>query len=140
MKLKQALVLAALAVGVQGCIIHVRGNPEAHEFQAGWTKLGERTVDFKGDHDTIHVGAVEGGFGAIGIHVSHAPAEIDSIRITFGDGSVFEPNVRHDFHPGSWSRRIDLPGGQRVIRHVDFHYRSSQPGRGKAHVQLFGRR
>ena len=60
------------------------------------------------------------------------------IQVTFGNGQVFTPNVRHAFRQGAWTRRIDLPGQQRVIRKVEFWYRSVGAKSGSANVHLFG--
>jgi hypothetical protein len=42
------------------------------------------------------------------------------------------------FGPDQTSRVIDLPGGGRNIRRVDFHY-GNIPGQGQAKVELWGR-
>ncbi len=64
-----------------------------------------------------------------------------NIKLTFGDGETFSPDTRIQFHQGSWSRTIDLPGPVRILRRVDFWYRSRlRPIRGAATVRLFGRK
>jgi hypothetical protein len=42
------------------------------------------------------------------------------------------------FGQGSWSRDIDLPGGDRAIRKVEFRY-GNLPGGGKAQLELWAR-
>ncbi|MBM4359251.1 MAG: hypothetical protein FJ096_14205 [Deltaproteobacteria bacterium] len=142
MKLKHALLMAALAVGSTGCVIHVRGNANSDiaDFSRGWDKLGEHTVDFNVDKDTFEVTNAQGEFRAIGLRVSGAPVDVHDIRVTFGDGTTYSPNVRQEFRPGSLSRRIDLPGNRRVIRRVDFVYQTARRGGGRATVELFGQR
>lgn len=58
------------------------------------------------------------------------------MAVTFSDGSKFNPKLRHHFDQNSLSRAIDLPGDKRVIRHVDFVYRSSNRREGRATVGL----
>ena len=100
--------------------------------------LGQRTVGFGMDRDAIPVGAGEGRFRAIRIHVSASPLEMYDIRIVFGDGSRWSPDTRIRFEQGSWTRMIDLPGRARIIRRIEFRYRSIGVASGRARVQAFG--
>lgn len=102
-----------------------------------WDLLGSRRVSFTLDHDAIVVGAREGAFRAIKIEVAGGNLEMYNIRLTFGDGDTWSPNTRVQFQEGSWSRTIDLPGPARIIRRIDFWYRS-RLRRGTATVRVFG--
>jgi hypothetical protein len=104
---------------------------------AEWDLLGSRRVSFTLDHDAIVVGAREGAFTAIKIEVAGGNLEMYNIRLTFGNGDTWSPNTRVQFQQGSWSRTIDLPGPARVIRRIDFWYRS-RLRRGTATVRVFG--
>ncbi|OLC86049.1 MAG: hypothetical protein E6J90_37070 [Deltaproteobacteria bacterium] len=106
---------------------------------ADWELLGTRRVSFTLDHDAMIVGAREGGFTAIRIEVAGGNLEMYNIKVTFGNGQSFSPETRVQFHQGSWSRTIDLPGPVRILRRVDFWYRSRWT-RGLATVRLFGRK
>lgn len=105
---------------------------------AEWDLLGTRRVSFTLDHDAIVVGAREGAFTAIKIEVAGGNLDMYNIRLTFGNGDTWSPNTRVPFHEGAWSRTIDLPGPARVIRRIDFWYRS-RLRRGAATVRVFGR-
>lgn len=107
------------------------------EAATGWEKLGERTVDGKMDHDTIHVGRAEGRFSAIQLKVEHSALELFDVVVTFGDNTSFSPTTRLVFANGQTSRVIDLPGDKRVIRKVDFKY-GNLPGGGRAQLELWG--
>jgi hypothetical protein len=108
---------------------------------ADWALLGTRRVTFTLDHDAIIVGAREGGFTAIKLEVAGGSLEMYNIKVTFGNGETFSPETRVLFRQGSWSRTIDLPGPVRILRRVDFWYRSRlRPARGAANVRLFGRK
>ena len=111
---------------------------EAHAMREGFSYLGERFVNGGADHDTIHVGRADGRFTAIMLVVENAPVEIFDTIVTFGDNERWEPKTRLVFGPDSTSRKIDLPGGARVIRQVDFHY-GNLAGGGQAKVELWGR-
>ena len=105
---------------------------------ADWELLGTRRVTFTLDHDAMIVGARQGGFTAIKIEVAGGDLEMYNIKVTFGNGQSFSPDTRINFRQGSWSRTIDLPGPVRIVRRVDFWYRSKLR-RGVATVRLFGR-
>ncbi len=103
-----------------------------------WEKLGSREVSVSGDKDTIKVSAVEGRFTAIKIVVTRSDIRMHNVKVTFGDGSTFSPETRFQFDKKSDTRVIDLPGGGRVIKKVEFLYRS-RPKTGPALVTLFGK-
>ena len=104
----------------------------------GWVRLGSRKATFKAERDVINVGAKKGLFRAVDLRVKGSPLEMYNVRITFGNGATFEPKVRHNFKQGSWTRRIDLPGGKRNIQRIEFFYRSIGAKSGKADVVLYG--
>lgn len=108
------------------------------EVEPGVIFLGQRKVNFKVDRDVIDVGAYEGHFRALRVHVLDSPLEMFDIRVHFGNGAVFSPATRLVFRRGSWTRRIDLPGQHRIIRRIEFVYKSLKPRTGKAHVRVFG--
>ncbi len=107
---------------------------------AGWDHVGMRQVDFRVDHDAI-VALGQGAFRALRIDVEGGDLELFDVKVTFGNGETFSPATRLYFRPGSWSRVIDLPGEARIIRRVDFFYRSVfGGGQGRATVHVYGRR
>ncbi|TNF26939.1 MAG: hypothetical protein EP329_20340 [Deltaproteobacteria bacterium] len=110
------------------------------EVEPGVVLLGQRKVDLRVDHDVIGVGRVEGRFRALRVHVAESPLEMYDIKVTFGNGNVWSPPTRLLFSSQSWTRRIDLPGDARIVRKVEFVYRSRQPASGRALVTLYGLR
>ena len=104
----------------------------------GFVFLGERTVNGGLDHDVLPVGRADGRFHEIMIVVERAPVEIFDMVVTFGDGERWEPHTRMVFGRDSTSRNIDLPGGARVIKRVDFRY-GNLAGGVNAKVELWGR-
>jgi hypothetical protein len=106
----------------------------------GWELLGQKSVSFLGvDHDTLDVGRSQGRFRELKFVVEGAPVEMYDIRVTFGDGEAFHPATRLEFLPNSVSRTIDLPGGARVIRKIDFVYRKTSGLFRQATVTVYGR-
>ena len=103
-----------------------------------WVQLGSREVDFKSDHDTIEVGKAEGRFTALRLDVADGNLIMEKMKVTFGDGSTFEPKTKAEFKEGQTSQTIDLPNKSHVIKRVDFSYHSKGK-RDKATVSLFGK-
>ena len=112
--------------------------PVRADDDSGWEVLGKRQVDYAADKDTIEVTASEGVFTAIRIKVEDGNLEMHDIRVTFGNGDKFEPDVRVNFKEDTRSRDIDLPGEARVIKKVEFKY-DSKRRKGKAEVKLLGK-
>jgi len=106
---------------------------------ADWELLGTRRVSFAVDHDALVVGARSGAFKAIKLEVAGGDLVMYNIKVTFGNGETWSPNTRLNFDRGSWSRTMDLPGPARIIRRIDFWYRS-RLRRGTATVRVFGQR
>jgi len=105
-----------------------------------WDHIGMRPVDFRVDHDAI-VAAGDGAFHAVRIDVEGGDLVMYDIKLTFGNGETFSPATRVYFREGSRSRVIDLPGDARLIRRIDFFYRSAPfGGQGRAIVHVYGRR
>jgi hypothetical protein len=135
-RLLPALLVFPLAVSA-GCFAEAQPG-EAHAMRKGFTYLGERFVNGRADHDVIGVGRADGRFHSIMVVVENAPVEMYDVVVTLGDGEVYREPTRLVFGPDQTSRVIDLPGGGRVIRRVDFHY-GNIPGQGQAKVELWGR-
>jgi hypothetical protein len=105
-----------------------------------WDHIGMRPVDFRVDHDAI-TAVGEGVFRTIRIDVEGGDLEMFDVKVTFGNGETFSPSTRLYFREGTRSREIDLPGAARVIRRIDFFYRSALFGTpGRAIVHVYGRR
>jgi len=111
--------------------------------QAGekWVFLGERVVNDRLDHDTIDVGSKRGAFDRIKIMVRQRPVHFLDVKVHFANGKSWSADVRKLVPAGGSTREIELPGGERDIRSVEFWYEAQSRGRGKrATVELYGRR
>jgi hypothetical protein len=108
--------------------------------QVQWVHLGTQRVNFRTDHDIVRT-ASEGRFRRLRVVVEGGDIALFDIRITFGDGTTFSPPGQFSFKGNSRSRVIALPGGARVIRWVDFYYRSISGGpQGRATIHVYARR
>ena len=94
---------------------------------ATWVRLGARTVNFRTEHDVIRVGIDRGRFRAIRFEVRRHAVRIVDVKVTFGNRTVHDVPLRAVIPAGGRSRVIELPGGPRRIRRIDFVYRSAAP-------------
>jgi hypothetical protein len=109
--------------------------------QAGeWVRLGDRSVGFRNDHDTIHVGRQEGKFKRLKLLIRRNDIKLNSIRVIFGNGEAEEVVFDRHIRDGG-EAEIELPHGWhrgRSIREVELHYHSRPDFRGEALAELWG--
>jgi hypothetical protein len=105
-----------------------------------WEYLGGKSVKVSGDRDIIRVGASEGDFRKLQFVVRENGIFFNSMTVEYSNGA--DDNIPLQFHvpAGGRSRLIDLRGGDRYIRNIKFSYRSVPNGRGRAQIEVFGRR
>jgi hypothetical protein len=124
------LVLFALAIPIAA---HAQPAWDSR----GWVNLGERTVNGRYDHDRIEVGRYDGRFSRLTFVVENADVEMLDVRIEFGDHTDWHPPITGFYREGTRTRVIEMPGGDRVIRFIDFRYRNV-PGEWRAKVGVWG--
>ena len=100
--------------------------------------LGEANVNGARDHDNIVVTAARGAFRAIQIRVENGAIHFDRVVVHYGNGSSSPIEIRRRIPAGDQTRVIDLPGGRRMIRSVEFWYRRGTWGGRPPKVRLFG--
>jgi hypothetical protein len=105
----------------------------------GWNRLGQRQVSFRVERDVIPA-LGEGRFHRIMLVVNDADLEMFDVRVVFGTGESFSPATRFYFGGDTRSRVIDLPGDARVIRRIEFAYKSVRGGGdGRATIVVYGK-
>jgi hypothetical protein len=88
-----------------------------------WEKLGERRVGKKEEHDSIDL-EDKRRYTAVWFEADRGAVELDDIVVTFGNKETFSPPVKLTLREGEKTRLIDLPGEDREITRIRFHYRS----------------
>lgn len=124
-------LLLATVVGAQ-----LLAAPQADA--SGWELLGQRKVNYRTDRDVIHVTLSEGLFHKIKLDVLHNGIELVDLKVYFANGDVQDVPVRRFIERGGETRVIDLSGGARGIRKVQFVYRTRGASPGRATVRLWG--
>lgn len=105
--------------------------------EAKWVLLGARTVSDRLDHDTITVTASRGEFTRLKFSVERVPVQFHRVVVRYGNGESDEIEMRERVRAGGETRAIDLRGGDRVIRTIDFWYDANSV-RKKAVVRVWG--
>jgi len=106
----------------------------------GWTQLGSAKVHGHLDHDEIWVTGMQGDFSAIKLLVQNEGIQFERVVVHFANGGREEMIIRDFIPAGGETRVLDLPGRDRVIRKVDFFYKSNSMTKKKGKVVLWGRR
>src|SRR5271167_2192993 len=109
-------------------------------YAGDWVRLGDRSVGFINDHDTIHVGRQDGRFKRLKLIVRRNDIKLNSIKVFFANGEVEDMPFDRMIHDVG-DAVIDLPRGAhegRAIRDVELHYHSRPDFRGEALAELWG--
>jgi hypothetical protein len=124
----------ALTVMLLGCATRgAAGQDDA------WVFLGQREVTDRLDHDRIVVTAERGDFIKIKLVVRRASVDFYRVVVHYANGGRQEVELRNTIPAGGETRAIDLRGGERVIRSVEFWYDANTARGRRAVVRLFGR-
>jgi hypothetical protein len=106
---------------------------------AGWDFLGKRQVNLTVDHDTITIPPGARTLSRLLIVVRMNDLELYDIKVNFENGDEFDTKFRGRFLANRDTQIIDLPGGARRVRRVDFRYRSLLRTARRAEVELWGK-
>jgi len=123
-------------------LLFIAGDAQANWDRTGWTKLGERAVNYKpgnqADTDTITVGRYEGRFSKLNLVVENDDLELLDLDVYFANGQKWTPpGIKHYFRANSRTRVIDLPGDDRVIQRITMKYKNVGRSKG-ARVEVWG--
>lgn len=104
----------------------------------GWRQLGTTIVNFTVDKDVITL-AGNDWFRQLKFQVVDAAVEMLNMTVVYETGVPQNIPLRFVIPRGGESRLIDLAGGERKLRRVEFTYKSGAPGyHGRSKVILFG--
>jgi hypothetical protein len=104
-----------------------------------WRLLGTVQANFSADHDKIVVAGPYDYFRRLKFKVTGAGINMIRMIVTYdGGGTPEKIDLRFDIPEGGESRIIDLKGGRRKLRTVEFWYDTKGIFQGKANLTLFG--
>lgn len=140
MKLRRPSTIELATIALMAAFALMALNASPSHAERGWKRLGRTQADFGRDHDVIVIRGPSDNFRALKLKVTDAPLELRRLQVTYDNNTVERLEVRSHIPKGGESRPIDLRGGQRSLKRVEFWYETKGMGRGRADVTLFGRR
>ena len=117
-------------------------RPDAEEAGRGEVLLGEKTVGFRVDRDTINVGQSEEwfrnrSFRSLRFRADGNDVHMMAIRLVYLNGHEEDLRVDRRIRAGG-DLRVDLRGDRSYLRQIEMTYRSRPNFEGQAVVQVFG--
>lgn len=104
-----------------------------------WFFLEDKKVGFGVDHDVIHFGNWKDDVRQIKLMITDGPLKMYNMKIHFDNGNVQNVELRHRFAQGSESRVIDMDGGLRHLKKIEFWYETKGFVRGRSRVEVWGK-
>lgn len=105
---------------------------------AQWRFIADKWVGFGVDHDVIHTGNVNDDFRQLKLKVTDGPLKMYDMKVYFDNGTVQDVSIRIRIPQGGESRVIDLDGGLRHIKKIEFWYETKGFRKGRARVAVWG--
>jgi hypothetical protein len=87
-----------------------------------WVLLGEQSVQFPADRDTIRLSRRDGRFSAIALRVRGGTIRIFRITVTYGNGERETLDYGETVRDGDRTRPMDLRGEGRFIQEIELNY------------------
>jgi hypothetical protein len=103
-----------------------------------WRELGRVKAGHNGDHDRIIVEGKHDTFRKLKFRVENSALNMSKMIVTYDDGAPENVEVRNSIPKDGESREIDLKGGKRNLRSVEFWFDTKGVLNGKAVVILYG--
>lgn len=132
MRLYKAILLVISIASLSFATISTSTNQQ-------WKFIGDKKVNFLIDRDVIHVTGNE-NYRQIKLKVTDGPVHILDMDIYFENGDKFDVSIRNKIPQGGESRVIDLPGGSRSIKKIEFWYETKGFLKGRGRVAVWGKR
>lgn len=106
--------------------------------QDGWRFIADKMVAFGVDHDVIVTGNTNDDFRKLKLRVTDGPLKMYDMKVYFDNGDVQDVSIRFRIPQGGESRVIDLDGGLRHIKRIEFWYETKGFRKGRARVAVWG--
>jgi len=114
------------------------GGVLAGNTNGDWVKLGSVMAGHDADHDRITVAGPYDNFRRLKFKVKNASLNMHQVVVTYDDGAPERLDVKENLAAGAETRVIDLHGGKRSIRTIEFWYETKNNKGDKAEVVAFG--
>lgn len=115
-----------------------RNNINVNNNKGTWHILGTVHAKHSADHDALTINGPHDYYRKIKFKVTDSPLNIQRMIVRYDDGAPENINTRNEIPKGGESRIIDLRGGKRKLKSIEFWYDTSGFLNGKADVTIFG--
>lgn len=105
-----------------------------------WRFVGDKNVAYGVDHDVLHVTSINDHFTKLKFKITDAPLKIMDVKVYFDNGDIFDVSLKSEIKQGGETRVIDLPGGARKLKKIEFWYSTVGSGKGRARIAVWGKR
>jgi hypothetical protein len=103
-----------------------------------WRELGRVKAGHNGDHDRINIDGPHDTYRKLKFRVENSALNMSKMVVVYDDGAPENIEVRNEISKGGESRVIDLKGGKRKLKSVEFWFDTKGVLNGKAEVILYG--
>jgi hypothetical protein len=137
-KIITVLLLAVMLTAVTTIFAQQVSQPRPGH-TGSWRLLGTVQASHKADHDIIIIAGPYDYFRKLKFKVTNASLNMQRMLVRYDDGGRPEDiDIRYNIPQGGESRIIDLRGGKRKLKSVEFWYDTKGFLNGKANVTLMG--
>jgi hypothetical protein len=139
-KLSYTLFLVCCLIASQSITAQKNSRPNTGKVGT-WHLIGSTKVTGGGvDYDIIRVTGPGDNFRKLKFKVTKSGLNMIRMVVTYDNGSSEKINIRQNIPEGGKSRVIDLRGGKRSIRNIQFWYEDKGFLNGRAKVTIYGRK
>lgn len=136
---KKIVIICLLLATVSGMAMAQQVKKPKPGAVGTWRLLGTTQAKHTADHDAIIVAGPYDYFRKLKFKVTDAQLNMIRMIVRYDDGGLPENiDIRFNIPKGGESRVIDLKGGRRKLKSIDFWYDTKGFLNGKADVTLFG--
>ena len=137
---KNVLMRGAIFILLLTLGISCSSTRRSISIEEGWDLLGEQKVNFVRDRDGIKVFS-NTAYTAIRFKVENREVRINELNVVYQNGDKLNPAIDDVVAADQYSKIIELTPEGKIIRSVDFSYRTTgNVLRGRANVLVFGKR
>ena len=138
--LNKKVLLAFILLSSIFTTISCSSTRKSIAIEEGWELIGESKVNFVRDRDQIDVISAN-RFTAIRFKVENRDIRLNGLNVVYQNGDKLAPVIDDIIVADQYSRDIELGPEGKMIRSVDFKYRTTgNILKGRGNVLVFGKR
>jgi hypothetical protein len=133
-----SIIQLFVLIGIVSLLHAYKVNTPENVSKDNWRELGRVKAGHNGDHDKIEINGPHDSYRRLKFRVENSALNMSKMVVVYDDGAPENIEVRNEIKKGGESRVIDLKGGKRKLRSVEFWFDTKGVLNGKAEVILYG--